>query len=116
MTEHGWSWRYDSPIYRVTVAVVERARVHGLPLAEVYQDGTSGGLLCVRVPLDPADPSEHGRSLFLATEVAENPDWAGQVVEADGDCSDSLPLPDDTDLSDPDAVALALVALTASVR
>lgn len=50
--------------------------------AVLYQDGTSGGLLCVKVPLT-ADDSEYAPSVLISTEGtldgSGNQEWVGAL-------------------------------------
>lgn len=59
--------RFDT--YPQTAALAAGLRALGIP-ADLYQDGTSGGLLCVIVPLkgDSTSDAEHRDHVLIATE------------------------------------------------
>jgi hypothetical protein len=101
MSAHGWAWRYgDSPVYLATVSLVESLQAAGIPDAALYQDGTSGGMLCVRIPLRLDDAHESMRALYVLTEDDEEPrHWYGQITaweDEDGstyeECTDVIDL------------------------
>ncbi len=89
--QHGWAWAFeDDSIWQQTVKVTEALWRLGLTRAAVYQDGTSGGLICVRIPLDDSTDPDQGRALFVVTEDRDPAaaTWHGQVIEADGEVGD----------------------------
>lgn len=99
--QHGWAWAMsDDPVWQQTVKVTEALWPLGITRAALYQDGTSGGLICVRIPLDDSIEPDQGRALFVATEDHDpaTATWHGQIIEADGEAGNLLPLAPATEL------------------